>query len=1213
MLLFSAFGQDKRLALVIGNGNYEKGILKNPVNDALLMKETLEKLNFEVILDTNLRTRTDLLNSINLFGEKRKNYSVGFVYYAGHGVNIDGNNYILATKEKYDSKINVKDNGVNVTRFLEYFELAKNEINILVLDACRNNPFEKNWTTSSRSLEDGLGLAPLSSSGNIIAFSTSAGATASDGNEKAKNSSYCLSLVKNMTTPDLDLDQIFRNVRKEVREISGGNQLPTVDNHYEGSDFYFAKSTYADEILQIDSLIDTEDYSQALIKVSEVLGKSPNNKLGLLRIGRIEYSQDLNYNGSHLILADSLYPNDSEVLEYLSRYYATIRDYVLAFNSINRAIVVDPSKPQLYYWKARFFEENNELEKAEIEYTRSLILDSSMTSFVYRADFFLKNEKYLQALQDYTKIIDFDINNPSHYELRANCYIQMEDYLNALKDYSKAIQLAPDSAYFYNNRADFYGEYLQKNELALLDYEKAIEIAKGSYQKCRALNNRALIYETLEKYDLALKEYTKSIEIDPTNPLPYSNRANVQLKLLNDSFALIDFNKAIELDINNPICYENRANCYIQMEDYLNALNDYNMAIQLAPDSAYFYNNRADFYSDYLQKNDLALLDYEKAIEIAKDSYQKFRALNNRALIYSEQNAIEMAINEYSKAFQIESNEPILYANRADCYLRLGEFDKSILDFTKAIQLESKNPIRYENRANCYIQMLDYRNALKDLNIAIDLAPDKAYFYNNRADFYREFFKKDELALRDYTKALEIAKDTYQKMRSLHNSALIYEVQGKFDLAFEQYSKALEFGPNEPLPYSNRANFLFMQSKFELALIDFTKAIELSDDKAPQYRERAYYFLNRGEYDKALIDFSLAIENSTLDKSFYLLDRAAFYEGSLKKEMNAYDDYKKSFELDSTNRDALIGVCIYKKSQGEFKEAIEFLERWHNSNVLNDSIRANYLIIKGGIKSSKGDYEEALKDFNNSIPLDFKSAYLYFERAKFYEYYLNDLENALKDYSKSIELEPENAEYYLRRSDVFFKLGNYKNQTKDIIKMRKIDPKSIDFAGKEALGYAVQGDCTKALQLSDNAIKMAPDNYMAYLYKAKILIQNKDYLGSQNLLKKIMEMEPNDPEAFFLMGKIYELKGENFNAVYMYSLMENKYTKGTYWITDDLGNELEKSEVYYQIAKFYEKIKVQDLTCKMYCISLDLINKNQLFRLKEIKKEIQEKLKSCQN
>ena len=116
ILLICGFlnAQEKRLALVIGNSNYDRGTLNNPVNDALLMKETLEKLGFDVLLDTNISTRNELLKSVNSFGEKRKEYQIGFVYYAGHGVQIDGNNYILPTKEKYESKIDVKDNGVNV-------------------------------------------------------------------------------------------------------------------------------------------------------------------------------------------------------------------------------------------------------------------------------------------------------------------------------------------------------------------------------------------------------------------------------------------------------------------------------------------------------------------------------------------------------------------------------------------------------------------------------------------------------------------------------------------------------------------------------------------------------------------------------------------------------------------------------------------------------------------------------------------------------------------------------------------------------------------------------------------------------------------------------------------------------------------------------------------------------------------------------------------
>ena len=117
---------------------------------------------------------------------------------------------------------------------------------------------------------------------------------------------------------------------------------------------------------------------------------------------------------------------------------------------------------------------------------------------------------------------------------------------------------------------------------------------------------------------------------------------------------------------------------------------------------------------------------------------------------------------------------------------------------------------------------------------------------------------------------------------------------------------------------------------------------------------------------------------------------------------------------------------------------------------------------------------------------------------------------------------------------------------------RKIDSKSIDFIGKEALVYAIQGDFKKAIELSNEAISISPTNYMSYLYKAKVLIKTKDFSGSEYILKKVIEMEPNDPEAFFLMGKIYENKGENFSAAYMFGITENKFTKGTYYISNEL-------------------------------------------------------------
>ena len=148
---------DTRLALVMGNGNYDYGQLNNPVNDALLMAKTLEKLNFKVILDTNITTKAQFTTTIRQFGNLRSEYDVAFVYYAGHGIQIGSENFLLPTKEVYESEFDVLDFGVSVQNILRYLNGVTDKVNILVLDACRNNPFEHRWTMT-RSLEGGKAL-----------------------------------------------------------------------------------------------------------------------------------------------------------------------------------------------------------------------------------------------------------------------------------------------------------------------------------------------------------------------------------------------------------------------------------------------------------------------------------------------------------------------------------------------------------------------------------------------------------------------------------------------------------------------------------------------------------------------------------------------------------------------------------------------------------------------------------------------------------------------------------------------------------------------------------------------------------------------------------------------------------------------------------------------------------------------------------------------
>ena len=233
LLLFSQ--NEKRLALVIGNANYDKGKLENSVNDALLMAKTLDSLKFDVILDTNISSKERFIKTIREFGDKRSEYDMAFVYYAGHGIQVGAENFLLPTKINFETEYDVVDFGVSVQNIMRYLTGMTDQVNILVLDACRDNPFESKWR-KTRSLK-GQGLAKISPpTGSLIAFSTDAGNTAADGD--GKNSIYCESLCKNLQLENTSLDQVFRNVRIDVLEKTNGNQRPVEESQLTGQAVY---------------------------------------------------------------------------------------------------------------------------------------------------------------------------------------------------------------------------------------------------------------------------------------------------------------------------------------------------------------------------------------------------------------------------------------------------------------------------------------------------------------------------------------------------------------------------------------------------------------------------------------------------------------------------------------------------------------------------------------------------------------------------------------------------------------------------------------------------------------------------------------------------------------------------------------------------------------------------------------------------------------
>jgi len=276
--------EEKRLALVIGNSNYDKGSLNNPVNDALLMARTLDSLDFDVILDTNIANKENFIRTIREFGNKRSDYDVAFVYYAGHGIQVGAENFLLPTKVNFETEYDVMDFGVSVQNIMRYLTGMTNQVNILVLDACRDNPFEGNWN-KTRSLKGG-GLAKIPPpTGSLIAFSTDAGNTAADGD--GKNSVYCQSLCKNIKLSETSLDQVFRNVRSDVLKQTNGNQRPVEASQLTGESFYFVKPSIRTSLNILDKYIVSKQLDIALNYCNYVLKYHTNNSAILAKRGHI--------------------------------------------------------------------------------------------------------------------------------------------------------------------------------------------------------------------------------------------------------------------------------------------------------------------------------------------------------------------------------------------------------------------------------------------------------------------------------------------------------------------------------------------------------------------------------------------------------------------------------------------------------------------------------------------------------------------------------------------------------------------------------------------------------------------------------------------------------------------------------------------------------------------------------------------------------------
>lgn len=227
---------EKRVALVIGNSAYRNvPQLPNPANDAALVGGMFKKAGFDFVeIKTDLNA-IETRKALREFGGRARDAAVAVVYYAGHGIELDGTNYLIPTDARLETDTDVYDEAFPLDRLLVAVEPAK-QLRLIILDACRDNPFANKMkrTLASRGIGRGLAKVEPTSPNTMVAYAAKAGSTASDGN--AQNSPFAAALVERLPTPGLDLRKAFGFVRDDVLKTTGYQQEPYVYGSLGGDD-----------------------------------------------------------------------------------------------------------------------------------------------------------------------------------------------------------------------------------------------------------------------------------------------------------------------------------------------------------------------------------------------------------------------------------------------------------------------------------------------------------------------------------------------------------------------------------------------------------------------------------------------------------------------------------------------------------------------------------------------------------------------------------------------------------------------------------------------------------------------------------------------------------------------------------------------------------------------------------------------------------------
>jgi serine/threonine protein kinase/tetratricopeptide (TPR) repeat protein len=529
---------------------------------------------------------------------------------------------------------------------------------------------------------------------------------------------------------------------------------------------------------QGEEALQQNDYDRALARFTEVLRKEPGHVKALYLRGRLQDARGA---------------------------------FDQALADFNEALRLDANNAEAYLARARTQYHKNDQDEAIRDATEALRLRPGLAqAYLVRHLAYHRKGQDDQAHDEEANALRLFDQDPApaapalavDYAERAWFYLGVDQYDKARADAEEALRRDPNCASAYSCQAALYARQGQRDkELA------AYRTALREFKPVTALDyaKRAEFAAALEDYDEAVRAGTQAVQFDPQRAEGYESRAGAYNWKGQRSNALADYARAARL--KNPRHardYLDRANLYRSAEKYGMVIADTDHALELAPKLARAYEVRG---LAYLRKGERTRhrADMDRAIQLARvdHAWGYFR----RAWLYNEINDYDKAVADCEEALRLGLKSGDVHEELGYAYSYQNKDAQALANFERALQLKPRNAGLYVYRGRMYARRLEHAKAADDFSRALAINPNYRGAYEGRGKTYYQMGKMDD-ALRDFTRELELTPEVNRSQRAtLYNwCGLVYDRKKDHRQAIENYTRAIQLAPNDPVLYSNRAN-----------------------------------------------------------------------------------------------------------------------------------------------------------------------------------------------------------------------------------------------------------------------------------------------------------------------------------------------------------------------------------------------------------------------